>query len=93
MTKDIGLKFGIDKCGVLAMKRRNEVECNGIELENGEEIGQTGEEGYKYLGVLEKEDIDQKGIKENIRKEYFERFRATLKSKLNPKHVSEAINT
>ena len=47
MTKDIGLKFGKDKCGVLAMKRGNEVECNGIELENGEEIGQIGEEGYK----------------------------------------------
>ena len=40
MTKDIGLKFGKDKCGVLAMKRGNEVECNGIELENGEEIGE-----------------------------------------------------
>ena len=47
MTKDIGLKFGKDKCGVLAMKRGNEVECNGIELKNGEEIGQIGEEGYK----------------------------------------------
>ena len=43
MTKGIGLKFGKDKCGVLAMKRGNEVECNGIELKNGEEIGQIGE--------------------------------------------------
>ena len=68
--KDIGLKFGKDKCGVLAMKRGNEVECNGIELENGEEIGQIGEEGCKYLGVLEKGDICQEGMKEN-RKEYF----------------------
>ena len=47
MTKDIGLKFGKDKCGVLAMKRGNEVECNGIELEFGEEIGQIGEEVCK----------------------------------------------
>ena len=93
MTKDIGLKFGKDKCGILAMKLGNEVECNGIELENGEEIGQIGEEVYKYLGVLEKGDIRQEGMKENIRKEYFKRFRATLKSKLNPKHVSQAINT
>ena len=29
------------------MKSGNEVECNGIEFENGEEIGQIGEEGYK----------------------------------------------
>ena len=48
------------------MKRGNQVECNGIELKNGEEIGQTGEEGYKYLGVLENGDIRQDGMKENL---------------------------
>ena len=69
------------------------MECSGIELENGEEIGQIGEEGYKYLGVLENGDIRQDGMKENIRKEYLKRFRATLKSKLNPKHVYQAIHT
>ena len=75
------------------MKRGNQVECNGIELKNGEEIGQIGEEGYKYLGVLENGDIHQDGMKENFRKEYFKTFRATLKSKLNPKHVYQATNT
>ena len=81
MAKDKSMKFGIDKCGVLAMKRGEKVECNGIELENGEEIGQIGEEGYKSLGILEKG------------KEYFKRLRATLKSKLNAKHVFQAIKT
>ena len=66
---------------------------HGIELEISEEIGQIGEEGYKCLGVLEKGDIRQDGMKENIRKEYFKRFRATLKSKLNPKNVCQAIHT
>ena len=56
-----------------------EVECNIIELENGEKIGQVGEEGYKYLGILEKGDIGQEEMKENIKKEYFKRLRATLK--------------
>ena len=32
-------------------------------------------------------------IKKNIWKEYFKRLRATLKSKLNAKHASQAINT
>ena len=32
-------------------------------------------------------------MKKNIRKEYFKRLRTTLKSKLNAKHVSQAINT
>ena len=36
VIKDIDMKFGINKCGVLAMKRGKEIEYNGIELENGE---------------------------------------------------------
>ena len=63
VTKDIGLKLGIGKCGILAMKRGKEVECNGKELQNGEEIGQIGEEGCKHLGVLDKGDICQKEMK------------------------------
>ena len=78
---------------VLAIKTGKEVECNGIELENGEEIGQIGEEGYKDLGILEKGNICQEEMKESIRKEYFKRLRAILKSKLNAKHVFQAINT
>ena len=93
VTKDICMKFGIDKRGVLALKRGKEVECNGIELENGEEIGEIGEEGYKYLSILEKADICPEEMKENIRKEHFKRLRATLKSKLNAKHVFQAIDT
>ena len=93
VTMDIGMKFGIDKCSVLAMNRGKEVECNGIELENGKEIGQTGEEGYKYLGILEKRYICQEEMKENIRKEYLKRLIATLKSKLNAKHVFQATST
>ena len=65
------------------MKMRKEVECNGTESENGEEIGQIGEEGHKFLGLLDKGDICQEKIKENIRKEYFKRLRAILKPKLN----------
>ena len=90
VTKDIGMKFGIDKSGVLAMNTGKKVECNEVELENGEEISQIREEGYKYLGILEKGDICQEEMKENIKKEYFKRLRATLKSKLNAKHIFQA---
>ena len=93
MTKDIGMKFGIDKCGVLAMKRGKEVECNGIELENGEETGHIKKEWFKYLDIFEKGDICQEQMKKFIRKEYFKRLRAILKSKLNTKYVFQAINT
>ena len=93
MAKNIVMKFGTDKCSVLAMKREKAVQCDGIELENSEEISQIGEDGYKYLRILEKGDICQKETKQNIRKKYFNRLRATLKSKLNAKLVFYAINT
>ena len=54
VTKDIGVKFGIDKCGALAMKRGKEVECDRIQFENSEEIGKIGEEGYKCLDIFGK---------------------------------------
>ena len=69
------------------------MKCNEIKLENGEEIDQIEEEGYKHLAILEKGDICQEEMKENIRKEYFKRLIATLKSKLNAKHVFQTINT
>ena len=37
--------------------------------------------------------LKQETEMKNIRKEHFKRLRATLKSKLNAKHVSQAINT
>ena len=61
--------------------------------ENVEEIFQIEREGYKYLGILEKGDICEEEMEENIRKEYFKRLRAILKSKLNAKHIFQAINT
>ena len=57
------------------MKRGKEVECSGIESENGEETGQIGEEGYTYMS----ENMSEIYIRKNNRKEYFKRLRATLK--------------
>ena len=66
------MKFDLDKCVVLPLKRGKEVKCNGIELENGEEIGQIGEEVYKYLGILEKGDICQVEMKERDERKHYE---------------------
>ena len=69
------------------MKREKKVECDGIELENGEEIGQIRQEGYKYLGILEKRDICQEEMKENISKEYW------ILAFISKEHVFQATNT
>ena len=51
VTEDIGMSFGIDKCGVLALKRGKECRYEGIDLGEGVVINQIEIEGYKYLGI------------------------------------------
>ena len=51
------------------------------------------DDGYKYLGVLEVDDIKQTETKQNVQKEYFRRVRKILKSKLNGGNIIKAINT
>ena len=63
VTDDIGLIFGIDKCGVLAMCRGKESKCEGITNRNGEVISKMDDDGYKYLGIMERTDICQEQIK------------------------------
>ena len=50
------------------------------------------EEGYKYLGLFERDDICQENMKEKFQKEYYKRVRTVLKSKLNGRNVINAID-
>ncbi|CAB4045859.1 Hypothetical predicted protein, partial [Paramuricea clavata] len=43
--KDIGMEFGMKKCGMLVMKRGKIVECNGIQLPDEETIKEKGGRG------------------------------------------------
>ena len=45
---DIGIRFEIDKCGVFAMHRGKESECEGIAIGSGKVIGEIDDDGYKY---------------------------------------------
>ena len=52
VTDDVGMIFGIDKCGVLAMRRGKESECEGITVGRGEVISEINCDTYKYLGIM-----------------------------------------
>ena len=52
-SQDIGMEFGITKCGVFIMNRGKVKSTEGIELPSGERIRAIEEDGYKYLGILE----------------------------------------
>ena len=49
--------------------------------------------GYKYLGIIEGEEIKHQEMKEKINKGYIKRLKAILKSKLNSVNTVKAINT
>ena len=93
ISQDIGMQFGVKKCGVTIMKRGKLVESEDIELTNGESIKEVGVEGYKYLGILELDKIKEKEMKELFRKEYLRRVNLIMKSKLNGRNKILAANT
>ncbi len=92
-SKDIGMSFGIEKCAMIQMKRGKFVMSEGIELPDGAKIRSLDDqEGYKYLGILQFDDIKHKEVKEKVKKEYARRVRKILKSQLNAGNVIQAIN-
>ena len=60
------MMFGVKKCGMVVMKRGTVVNSDGIQLPNGEAIKNVNEEGYKYFGILEIDDIMNQTMKELI---------------------------
>ena len=69
-STDIVMEFGIKKCGILTMKKCKIVKSEGIKLPDGEVMKQVGQEGYKYLGIIELDKIKETEMKQKITKEY-----------------------
>ena len=92
-SEDIGMIFGVQKFGVVVMKRGKVVNSDGIQLPNGESIKSVDEEGSKYLGMLEIDEIMNQTMKELVQKEYPRRLKKILKSRLNGKNIITAIYT
>ena len=91
-STDIGMKFGMKKCGILIMKRGKIVRCEGIKLPNCELMKEVQKEGYTYLDIIELDKIKENEMKEKTIKEYKRRLRLVLKSKLNGKNKITVIN-
>ncbi|XP_065069753.1 uncharacterized protein LOC135694801 [Rhopilema esculentum] len=92
-STDIGMEFGIKKCGVLILKRGKIIRSKGTELPNGDKLKEVREEGYIYLGIVELDKIKEEEMKGKIIKEYKRKLSLILKSKLNGKNKVIAINT
>ena len=94
-STDIGMDFGMKKCGILTMKRGKVVRCEGIMLPNNEVMREVEKEGHTYLGIVELDKIKENEMKKKTIKEYKRRLRLILKSKLNGKNKVKitTINT
>ena len=93
-SSDIGMKFGIEKCAILIIKRGKITQSEGITLPDDTNIRSLKEgEGYKYLGVLEADVMLHRQMKVKIKKEYLRRVRKVAQTKLNGGNLIQAINT
>ena len=92
-SKDKNLEFGIQKCAMLILKRGKSVETEAIQLQDNNFIRSLEyAENYKYLGVLQGNDVKCNEMKKIVGKEYKRRVRKILETKLNGKNLMSAMN-
>ena len=92
-SEDIGMEFGLKKCGVVVLKKGKLVKFEGIHLPNQEIMKEVDENRYTYLGILELYEIKEHEMKNKVTAKYKRRLRLILKSKLNGKNKIQVINT
>ncbi len=76
ISKDIGMEFNLKKCGVLVLKKRKSCE---IVKSEGQKMKTIEEDGYKYLGILEYDDVLRERMKDILSHEYFHRVKKVVK--------------
>ena len=93
-SKDIAMGFRIHECAHVTMKEGKVVSVGVMELLSVEVIPelQSGK-GFRYLGILEVNDIMHTEMKDKIQKEYYRRVRQLTSSKLNGGNTIRAINS
>ena len=93
-SDDIAMKFGIDKCATLVLKRGKIAKFDRISLPNGRFMkGLIEGAGYQYLGILQADQIRYTEMREMVKAEYLRRVRKVLETKLNGGNIIKGINT
>ena len=87
------MEFGISKCTVVSLQKGRKRRWEGIQLPNGEEIGEAGAAGYKYLGILELNKIMCDQMKRKVKEVYQKRVKLLMKTHINGKNLFKALNT
>ena len=87
------MQIGANKCNVVSMNRGRLTHSDGVMLSSGDLIQSLSPvDVYKYLGVLEADNIKHNLMKDMLTKEYKRRVRKLLRTKLYSRNVISAIN-
>jgi hypothetical protein len=90
-SQDTGMTFGLNKCRTLHIKSGK---ISDPEQETFQGIrSMSMEQKYKYLGIKQARIIDYTSIKQDITKEFQNRLNMILKTELNARNTTKAINT
>ena len=89
-SNDIGMSFGLDKCGRMVSKRGKMIRTEGVDLPEGN-IGDI-QDSYKYLGIPQANGSHEEAARKSTTTKYLQRVRQVLKSQLNGRNKIQAIN-
>lgn len=93
-SNDICMEFGVDKCKIQSMTRGKLISDTTYTTTTSERItAMEYNEYYKYLGMQQHKMIDHTHIKEYLTNEFVKRLKSVLKSALNSRNITMAINT
>ena len=76
----------------LILKKGKAVKFEGIDLPEGQKMKRVEDDGYKYVWLLEYDDLQHERMKNALRIEYFRQMKKVLKSKLNGRNTILAMN-
>ena len=91
-SRDINMKFGLDKCATVSIEKGKLKQKEGITLQEFSIRALEEGETYKYLGVEETNMIDHSKMRVLHKEECITTIKKILKTKLNPKNKILAIN-
>lgn len=93
-SEDIQMRFGVNKCKIQSISRGQLNQDLVYETTHQETITALNtDELYKYLGMNQRKTIEHTLIKQQLRNEFNKRVKRVLKTSLNAKNATTAINT
>ena len=93
-SDDIRMELGLPKCAEIHIRKGKLITMSGTRLDEEVMIKELENDGsYKYLGVDESDNIQHSKMKDKLKKEYFRRTRMILRSQLNARNKTTAINS